>query len=76
MERPMNSMHPEVSKSLSDQPLRLFIDGEWIQAASGETAETTSPATGETIGEIPQGDRADAQRAGIIAVALISSRGG
>ena len=41
----------------------MLVDGDWIQAASGETAETTSPATGETIGEIPQGDRSDAQRA-------------
>ena len=41
----------------------MFVDGEWIAAASGETAETTSPATGETIGAIPQGDRSDAQRA-------------
>ena len=41
----------------------MFVNGEWVPAASGETAETTSPATGETIGEIPQGDRSDAQRA-------------
>ena len=39
MERPMNSMHPEVSKFLSDQPLRLFIDGEWIQAVGGGTSK-------------------------------------
>ena len=45
-----------------DHPLDAR-DGEWVQAASGETAETTSPATGETIGAIPQGDRSDAQRA-------------
>ena len=27
-----------------------FIGGEWVDAASGETFESTSPATGETIG--------------------------
>ena len=41
----------------------MFVDGEWGPAASGETVETTSPATGEVIGTVPQGDRGDAQRA-------------
>ena len=30
-----------------------FIGGEWVDAASGETFETTSPATGETLGVVP-----------------------
>ena len=41
----------------------MFVDGEWGPAASGETFEATSPATGEVIGTVPQGDRSDAQRA-------------
>jgi acyl-CoA reductase-like NAD-dependent aldehyde dehydrogenase len=42
---------------------RLFIGGEWVEAASGEAAEATSPATGESLGPVAQGDREDAQRA-------------
>ena len=42
---------------------RMLIDGEWGPAASGETFETSSPATGESLGTVPQGDRGDAQRA-------------
>jgi succinate-semialdehyde dehydrogenase/glutarate-semialdehyde dehydrogenase len=42
---------------------RLFIGGEWVDAASGETAEADSPATGETLGPVAQGDREDARRA-------------
>jgi acyl-CoA reductase-like NAD-dependent aldehyde dehydrogenase len=42
---------------------RMLVDGDWRAAASGETLTATSPATGEAIGEIPQGDRSDAQRA-------------
>src|SRR3954454_19627273 len=42
---------------------RLFIGGEWVEAASGETAEATSPATGESLGPVAQGDREDARRA-------------
>lgn len=42
---------------------RMFIDGNWVPSASGETFEATSPATGERIATIPQGDRDDARRA-------------
>src|SRR5437764_9542222 len=41
----------------------MFVDGAWTGSASGETFTADSPATGETIGEIPQGSREDAQRA-------------
>src|SRR5215217_251414 len=42
---------------------RLFIGGEWVEAVSGEAAEATSPATGESLGPVAQGDREDARRA-------------
>jgi succinate-semialdehyde dehydrogenase/glutarate-semialdehyde dehydrogenase len=41
----------------------MFIGGGWTQAASGATFTAFSPATGERIGQVPEGDRADAQRA-------------
>jgi succinate-semialdehyde dehydrogenase/glutarate-semialdehyde dehydrogenase len=41
----------------------MFVDGAWADALSGETRTATSPATGEAIGEIPEGGREDAQRA-------------
>jgi succinate-semialdehyde dehydrogenase/glutarate-semialdehyde dehydrogenase len=42
---------------------RMFVGGAWCPAASGESFEAVSPATGETIGTVPQGDRSDARRA-------------
>ena len=42
---------------------RMFIDGEWCDAASGATVEATSPATGESLGPVAEGDREDARRA-------------
>jgi acyl-CoA reductase-like NAD-dependent aldehyde dehydrogenase len=39
---------------------QMFVGGEWRPSASGETFEATSPATGEVIGSVPQGDRDDA----------------
>jgi succinate-semialdehyde dehydrogenase/glutarate-semialdehyde dehydrogenase len=41
----------------------MFVDGAWTGSLSGETFDADSPATGETIGTVPQGDRADAQLA-------------
>ena len=49
--------------STQARTLSMFVDGEWGPAASGATAEAVSPATGEVIGAVPQGDRSDAQRA-------------
>ncbi len=41
----------------------MFVDGDWVGAASGETFTAESPATGEAIGEVARGDREDARRA-------------
>jgi acyl-CoA reductase-like NAD-dependent aldehyde dehydrogenase len=41
----------------------MFVDGRWTQSLSGETFTADSPATGEVIGEVPQGAREDAQLA-------------
>ena len=35
----------------------MFVDGEWCDAASGATVEATSPATGESLGPVAEGDR-------------------
>ena len=40
-----------------------FIGGEWVDAASGETFESTSPANGETIGDFPSSGAEDVDRA-------------
>jgi acyl-CoA reductase-like NAD-dependent aldehyde dehydrogenase len=42
---------------------RMFLAGEWRPSLSAETYNATSPATGETIAAIPQGDREDARSA-------------
>jgi alpha-ketoglutaric semialdehyde dehydrogenase len=40
-----------------------FIGGEWVDAASGETFESVSPADGETIGVFPRSSVEDVDRA-------------
>ena len=42
---------------------QMFLDGAWTSSLSGETFAAESPATGETIGAVPQGDRDDARLA-------------
>jgi acyl-CoA reductase-like NAD-dependent aldehyde dehydrogenase len=44
-------------------PTRMFISGAWADALSGAVAQATSPATGETLGPVAEGDREDARRA-------------
>ena len=41
----------------------MFVDGAWTSSISGETFTADSPATGEEIGNVPQGDRDDARLA-------------
>jgi succinate-semialdehyde dehydrogenase/glutarate-semialdehyde dehydrogenase len=38
----------------------MFINGEWVDARSGTTFDVTNPATGEVIGQMPDGDASDA----------------
>lgn len=40
-----------------------FINGAWVQAASGETTSVTNPATGEVIGTIPKMSEAETEQA-------------
>jgi phenylacetaldehyde dehydrogenase len=44
-------------------PRQLFINGEWVDAASGRTFETPNPATGETLARVAEGDAEDVNRA-------------
>lgn len=40
-------------------PGQLFIDGEWVESASGARLLTHNPATGEVLAEVAEGDAAD-----------------
>ena len=46
------------------QSQQLFIDGQWVESADGETFETVNPAApSETVGTYQQGTREDATQA-------------
>jgi phenylacetaldehyde dehydrogenase len=44
-------------------PRQLFINGQWVNAASGKTFDTPNPATGETLARVAEGDAEDINRA-------------
>jgi aldehyde dehydrogenase (NAD+) len=52
--KPSTSVKPPKVK---DQP--LFIGGKWQDSVSGKTFATLNPATGETICQVAEGDKAD-----------------
>src|SRR6266568_7364637 len=41
---------------------KLFIDGEWVGSASGETFETTNPSDGSIVGRVARGGKEDMRR--------------
>ena len=42
---------------------KMFINGRWVDSASGKTFPTFNPATGEVLAQIAEGDREDINRA-------------
>jgi len=48
---------------LDGKPKRMFIDGKWVEAASGKTFETINPSTGEVLASVAEGDSEDIDRA-------------
>ena len=42
---------------------RGFINGEWVDAESGETIDVTNPATGERLGSVPKMGQVETRRA-------------
>ena len=49
--------------SAGTKTFQNFIGGEWVDASSGETFESRSPATGETIGVFPKSGAEDVAHA-------------
>ncbi len=49
--------------TLSATKYRMFINGDWSEAASGETTDVINPATEETIAQVPKGDASDVDKA-------------
>src|SRR5437868_5652888 len=55
-------IHPHVAEFI-DQPRKMLINGQWVNAASGKTFPTYNPATGEVLAQVAEGDREDIDHA-------------
>ena len=45
------------------QTYQMYIDGQWVDAASGRAFEAMNPATGEAMARVPEAAAADVDRA-------------
>jgi succinate-semialdehyde dehydrogenase / glutarate-semialdehyde dehydrogenase len=55
--------HVIENKLLDFNELKMFIDGQWVDAKNQETFSITNPSTNETIANIPKGGRYETKKA-------------
>src|SRR5678816_3627347 len=55
------------SASVASKKYQLFIDGQTVDSESGKTFKTPNPATGETLAEVAEADKADIDKAVVAA---------
>lgn len=53
----------QTAEANTPRKYQLFIDGQWVDAESGKTFTTPNPATGETLAEVSEADKADIDKA-------------
>jgi phenylacetaldehyde dehydrogenase len=59
---PTMQINDKVAEFIS-KPRKMFINGKWVESASGKTFPTYNPATGEVLARVAEGDREDIDRA-------------
>lgn len=62
----VNDVEPQTAGAqsfLSSAAKKMLINGEWVDAASGERLDSKDPATGAVIGTIPKGAATDVDAA-------------
>jgi aldehyde dehydrogenase (NAD+) len=55
--------HAETAEEVLPEEIGLYVDGEFTDAADGETFETRDPTTGDVLAEVPAGKSEDVDRA-------------
>jgi len=59
----VNTTEAVQSAFLQQQPVKMLIGGQWVEAASGKAFETIDPSTGEVLARVAEGDSEDINRA-------------
>ena len=60
---PANTTEAVQSAFLQQQPIKMLIGGQWVEAASGKAFETIDPSTGQVLARVAEGDSEDINRA-------------
>ena len=70
--RPVLSRHSRLLSTAAPSLFRqqCYVNGQWVDAASGRTTDVTNPATGEVIGTVPR--MSGAETAGAIEAARVA----
>src|SRR5271156_2606136 len=55
-------IHPRVAEFVT-KPRKMLVNGKWVDAAPGKTFPTYTPATGEVLAQVAEGDKADVELA-------------
>ena len=55
-------MHRKVADFIS-RPVKMLINGQWVDSTSGKTFHTYNPATGEVLAHVAEGDKEDIDHA-------------
>ncbi len=55
--------HETAAAEVVPSELKLYIGGEWVESASGETFQTRDPTTGEVLADVQAGNGDDIDRA-------------
>jgi acyl-CoA reductase-like NAD-dependent aldehyde dehydrogenase len=58
----MDQQTLEAQPAFLHGPKQLFIDGQWVDAISGETFASINPSNGREIGRLALGAAADTPR--------------
>jgi acyl-CoA reductase-like NAD-dependent aldehyde dehydrogenase len=54
---------PQVQAFLAQQPVPMFIGGEWVEGSAGKTFQTLDPGAGVPLATVAEGQAADIERA-------------
>ena len=60
---PLSPAHQKTLDWIGAGPKRLLIDGQWVDAVSGKTFETSNPATEQLLTRVAEADSADVDKA-------------
>ncbi len=55
----IHERHADAAETVVPEQLGLYIGGEWVESASGETFETRDPTTGEVLASVAAGNATD-----------------